>query len=144
MTKAVAGLAIAVALIGSAVGRLSAQEVQRRVSEPTPLEASDPRALRAEGLVKLLLAGEKANAVALVTKEADAGYAKSGTIEQDVDTQIKRLAGGNYRIKAFEQGFGADVVVFLVNDKKEETNLIVRYNAERKITGFAQAKIVRD
>ena len=40
-------------------------------------------------------------------------------------------------------GFGADVVVFLTNDKGETTNLVVRYNGDKKITGFAEAKIQR-
>jgi hypothetical protein len=73
-----------------------------------------------------ILAGEKALAVAEVRKEAEANYAK-GTLEKDVDAQITRLSPGKYRIKSYEGGFGADVVVFLINDKGEDANTVVRY-----------------
>ena len=115
----------------------------RRVEEPTPLDASDPRAVQAAAVVKPILAGEKTAALEALRKEADAGYANGDTIEKDVDAHIKRLSTGKYKIQSFEVGFGADVVVFLTNDKGETTNLVVRYNGDKKITGFAEAKIQR-
>ena len=122
---------------------LPAQEVRRRITEPTPLAATDPQAVRTAVLVKHLLAGEKAEAVALLTKDGDEAYVKGGGIEKDVDAQIKRLSAGKFTIKEFEQGFGADVVVFLTSDKGEESNLVVRYNADKRFNGFAEAKITR-
>ena len=120
-----------------------AQEVRRRVAEPTPIDASDPQALRSASLVKLLLAAEKAEALAWITREGDEAYVKGGGMEKDVDAQIKRLSDGKFRIKEFEQGFSTDVVVFLTNDKSEEANVVVRYNAAKRMTGFAEAKITR-
>jgi hypothetical protein len=122
----------------------SAQQVMRRVQEPSPIDANDPLAVRTASVVKHILAGEKDLALAALRKEADGEYANGQRPEQDVDAQIKRLAAGKYRIQSYEAGFGTDVVVFLTNDKAEDANLVVRYSADRKITGFAVAKIQRD
>jgi hypothetical protein len=115
----------------------------RRVDEPKPIEASDPRAVKSAPILKHILAAEKDSAIAALRREADEAYAKDANLEKDVDTQIKRLSAGKYRISSYEEGFGTDVVVFLTNDKGEEANLVVRFNADKKITGFAMAKIQR-
>jgi hypothetical protein len=120
----------------------SAQQI-RRIEEPKPLEATDPRAVKSGSIVKHILTAERESAIAALRKEADETYAKDANIEKDVDAQIKRLSAGKYRISSYEEGFGTDVVVFLTNDKGEEANLVVRFNADRKITGFAMAKIER-
>jgi hypothetical protein len=116
----------------------------RRVEEPTPLDASDPRAIQSAAVVKPILAGERTVAIEALRKGADADYASGDRIEKDVDAHIKRLSPGKYKIKSYEVGFGADVVVFLTNDKGESANIVVRYNADKKLTGFAEAKIQRD
>jgi len=141
--KSIASCLFALTIIAIFTPSTSAQQVMRRVEEPTPLDASDPRAVQAAAVVKPILAGERTAALEALRKEADAGYAKGDTIEKDVDAHIKRLSTGKYKIQSFEVGFGADVVVFLTNDKGETTNLVVRYNGDKKITGFAEAKIQR-
>ena len=143
MRTALIGLATSLSLLaGAAMAAPPAQQVMRRV-EPKPMDASDPLAIRAAALVKHIIAGDKAAATALLRQEADEAYVKSGRLETDVDAQIKRLAGANYTIGEFEQGFGADVLVQLSNVKGDETNIIVRYNGDKKVTGFAEAKIQR-
>lgn len=64
-------------------------------------------------------------------------------LEKDVEAHIKRLSAGKYKIREFEKGFGADVVVHLAHDKGEDTNIVIRYNGDSHITGFAKAKIQR-
>ena len=140
--KALTAFVLGITLAGT-VALPSAQEIRRRVSEPTPMDASDPQAVRSAALVKHLLAGEKAEAVAWIGKEGDEEYVKGGAVEKDVEAQIKRLAAGKYRIKAFEQAFGADVLVLLTNDKGDDANVVVRYNGDKRMTGFAEAKIAR-
>ena len=135
-----APLVLAITLAPSA---LTSGQQMRRVEEPKPLEASDPRAVAAAPIVKHILAAEKDSAIAALRKEADASYAKDAKLEKDVDAQIARLSPGKYRITSYEEGFGTDVVVFLTNDKGEEANLVVRFSADKKITGFAVAKIER-
>lgn len=134
---------VALTLITTFTPSAYAQQVMRRVEEPTPLDASDPRAIQSAAVVKPILAGEKTAALEALRKGADADYASADRIEKDVDAHIKRLSSGKYRIQSYEVGFGADVVVFLTNDKGESANLVVRYNGDRKITGFAEAKIQR-
>ena len=121
----------------------SAQQVVRRVEEPTPLAATDPLAIRSATVVKHILAGEAALAVAALRKEAEADYAKGEALEKQVTAHIARLAPGKYKITSYEVGFGADVVVFLTNDKGEDTNIVVRYNGDKKMTGLTEAKIQR-
>ena len=142
MRTALIGLAISLSLLAGTAIAAPAQQVMRRV-EPKPMDATDPLAIRSAALVKHIIAGDKAAATALLRQEADEAYVKSGRLETDVDAQIKRLAGGNYTIGEFEQGFGADVLVQLSNVKGDETNIIVRYNGDKKVTGFAEAKIQR-
>lgn len=140
MKSLVTHLIVTFVLVASVAA--SGPQVMRRV-EPQPLDANDPLAVRSAALVKQLLAGEKDAAIALLKKEGDEEYVKSGKLETDVDAQIKRLTAGKYKIKEFEKGFGTDVVVFMTNDKGEEGNLVIRYNGDKKITGFAEAKINR-
>lgn len=141
--KTAVTLLLAITLVGGLGTASSAQQVMRRVEEPSPLDANDPLAARSASLVKHILAGEKALAVALLRKEAGDEYAKGGTLETDVEAQVKRLSAGKYKIREFEKGFGADVVVHLVDDQGQEANIVVRYNGDRKMTGFAEAKIQR-
>ena len=143
MKTAVTRLVLAVALISGVAAAASAQEVVRRIDEPTPLDANDPLAVRSASLLKHILAGDKVAAVALLRKEADEEYAKGGTLETDVEAQVKRLSAGNYKIREFDKGFGADVVVHLANDKGEDAYVVIRYNGEKKMTGFAEARIQR-
>jgi hypothetical protein len=142
--KSVATCLFAITLVAGFAPSAAAQQVMRRVEEPTPLDPNDPLAIRSAAVVKHLLAGEKDLAIAAIRKEADETYGRGETLEKDVDAQIKRLAPGKYKIKTYEVGFGSDVVVFLTNDKGEDANLVVRYNADKKVTGFAVAMIQRD
>ena len=141
--KTAVTLLLAITLVGGLAAVASAQQVMRRVEEPSPLDANDPLAVRSAALVQHILAGDKALAVALLRKEADDEYAKKGTLETDVEAQVKRLSAGKYKIREFEKGFGADVVVHLASDKGEDANIVIRYNGDRKMTGFAEAKIQR-
>lgn len=140
--NALTAFVLGITLAGT-VALPSAQEIRRRVTEPAPIDASDPQAVRTAVLVKHLLAGEKAEAVEWIGKEGDEAYVKGGAVEKDVEAQIKRLAAGKYRIKAYEQAFGADVLVFLTNDKGDDANVVVRYTGDKRMTGFAEARIAR-
>lgn len=142
--KTVATSLFAITLIAIFAPSASAQQVIRRVEAPTPMDASDPLAVRAAAVVNHILAGEKQLAVEALRKEAEASYASGDTLEKDVEAHIKRLSTGKYKTKSYEVGFGTDVVVFLTNDKGESTNIVVRYNGDKKMTGFAEAKIQRD
>ena len=133
-------LLLAVALVA---GSPAVAQEMRRVTEPTPLDANDPLAVRSATLVKHLLAAEKDAAVAFIKKEGDDAFVNSGKMEGAVDAQIKRLSSGKYKITEYETGFGSDVIVFLTNDRKEDANIVIRYNGDKKITGFAEAKINR-
>ena len=141
--KTAVRLLLAITLVAGLGAVSSAQQVMRRVEEPSPLDANDPLAVRSASLVKHILAGEKAPAIALLRKEAADDYAKGGTLDTDVEAQVKRLSTGKYKIREFEKGFGADVLVHLTNDKGEDANIVIRYNGEKKMTGFAEAKIQR-
>jgi hypothetical protein len=142
--KAVATCLFAFTLIAIFTPAAPAQQVMRRVEEPTPIDARDPLAVRSAAVVTPILAAERALAVEAVRKQAEASYASGDTLEKDVDAHIKRLSTGKYKIKSYEVGFGADVVVHLTNDKGENANIVVRYNGDKKMTGFAEAKIQRD
>lgn len=144
MKTAMTRFVLAVALVTGIAAVSSAQQVVRRVEQPTPLDASDPLAVRSAALMKHILAGEKEPALALLRKEADDTYAKGGTLEADVNAQIKRFGSGKYKIREFDAGFGADVVVHLTNDKGDDANIVIRYNADKKMAGFAEARISRD
>ena len=137
-------LATSLLLLAAAGTATAAQQVMRRVEQPTPIDASDPIAIRSAAIVKLILAGDKEAATALLGKEADAAYVSSGKLESDLDAQIKRLSSGKYTVSGFDQAFGADVLVHLKNDRGDDANIVVRYNGDKKVTGFAQAKIQRD
>ncbi|MBA2258548.1 MAG: hypothetical protein H0W18_06610 [Acidobacteria bacterium] len=141
--KTVATCLFAITLAAIVIPSASAQQVVRRVEEPTPLAATDPLAVRSAAVVTHILAGETALAVAALRKEADADYAKGEALEKHVTAHIARLGPGKYKITSYEVGFGADVVVFLTNDKGEDTNIVVRYNADKKMTGLTEAKIER-
>jgi len=111
--------------------------------EPKPLAATDPLAVRASALVKLILVGDKDAAVALVRKEADPAYGKSDKLVTDVEAQIKRLSTAKYSISDFQTGLASDVVVLLTGDKGEEENIVIRFNDTKRMTGFANARINR-
>ena len=144
MKTVLIGLATSLSLLAGAAAAAPAQQVMRRVEQPTPIDATDPLAIRSAALVKLILAGDKEAATAMLRKEADEAYAKGGKLESDVEAQIKRLAGGKYTIGEFDQAFGADVLVHLKNDKGDDANIVVSYNGDKRMTGFAEAKIQRD
>ena len=140
MRIAVTHLLMTLALVASAA---AAPQEMRRVTEPTPLEASDPLAVRSAALVKHLLAGDKEAAVALLKKDGAEAYVNGGKLEADVDAQIKRLSAAKYTITEYHKGIGADVVVLMAGDKGEDANIVIRYNGDHKYAGFAQAKISR-
>lgn len=141
--KTVATCLFAITLAAIVIPAASAQQVVRRVEEPTPLAATDPLAVRSAAVVTHILAGETALAVAALRTEADADYAKGEALEKHVTAHIARLGPGKYKITSYEVGFGADVVVFLTNDKGEDANIVVRYNGDKKMTGLTEAKIQR-
>ena len=141
--KTVTTCLFAITLAAIVSSSASAQQVVRRVEEPTPLAATDPLAVRSAVVVKHILAGEKEHAVAALRTEAEADYAKGEALEKQVTAHIARLAPGKYTIKSYEVGFGADVVVFLTNDKGEDANIVVRYNGDKRMTGLTEAKIQR-
>ena len=136
---------LALTFVAGLAGAASAQEAIAngvRV-EPKPLAATDPLAVRASALVKLILAGDKDGAVALLRKEAEPGYAKSDKLVTDIEAQIKRLSTAKYSISDFQTGLGSDVVVLLSGDKGQEENIVIRFNDTKRVTGFASARINR-
>ena len=145
MTNVITRTLLALAFVAGLAGAASAQEaIANGVRiEPTPLAATDPLAVRASVLVKLILAGDKDAAVALVRKEADPVYAKSDKVVTDVEAHIKRLSTAKYSISEFQTGLGSDVVVMLTGDKGQEENIVIRFNDAKRMTGFANARINR-
>ena len=145
MTNVITRTLLALSLIGAFASAASAQEAIAngvRV-DPKPLAATDPLAVRASALVKLILAGDKDAAVSLLKKEADPVYAKSDKLVTDVEAQIKRLSTAKYSISEFQTGLGADVMVMLTGDKGQEENIVIRFNEAKNMTGFASARINR-
>lgn len=124
-----AAMAVGVSLVASA-----------QFLQPKPIDAKDPLAVRAGALVQLILAGDQAAAVALLTKEAADTYTKA-RIESDVAAQVKRLSDAKYTIAEYNTGLGADVMVLLTGDKGQEANIVVRFNEAKRMIGFAVAKI---
>lgn len=118
----------------------SALAQQARVS-PTPLEASDPQAKRAAALVTQMLAADKAAALKTLRAEADPSFLKNPNMEQTLDRQMARLGKAKYTISRFERGLGDDVVVHLEAKDAEPTNIVIRFNEAKKISGFAQVQI---
>ena len=118
-----------------------AQSPQGGMVQPTPLEATDPRAKEAAAVVELILKGEREAVLTLLREKGTPAYAKSPELETAVEAQITRLANQGYTIAEFLTGRGADVIVELAGKSGEPTNLVIRFTPEapHRIEGFARA-----
>lgn len=120
---------------------VAAQGAQGGMVEPTPLEASDPRAKEAATVVNLILKGERDAVLTLLREKGTPSFAKSPELQTLVEAQIARLANKGYTVAEFLTGRGADVIVELTAAKGEPTNLVIRFTADspHRIEGFARA-----
>ena len=118
-----------------------AQSPQGGMVEPTPLEASHPRAKEAAAVVDLILKGQREAVLALLRENGTAAFAKSPELETAVEAQIARLANKGYTIAEFLTGRGADVIVELTGKSGEPANLVIRFTPDppHRIEGFARA-----
>jgi hypothetical protein len=117
------------------------QSPQGGMVQPTPLDASDPRAKEAAAVVDLILKGEREAVLTLLREKGTPALAKSPQLEAGVEAQITRLANKGYTIAEFSTGRGADVIVELTGKSGEPTNLVIRFtpDAPHRIEGFARA-----
>ena len=90
-----------------------AQSPQGEMVQPTPLEASHPRAKEAAAVVDLILKGQRDAVLTLLREKGTPAFAKSPALETAVEAQITRLADKGYTIAEFLTGRGADVIVEL-------------------------------
>ena len=118
-----------------------AQSPQGGMVQPTPLEASHPRAKEAAAVVDLILRGEREAVLTLLREKGTPAFAKSPQLETGVEAQITRLANKGYTIAEFSTGRGADVIVELTGKSGEPTNLVIRFTPDppHRIEGFARA-----
>ena len=118
-----------------------AQSPQGGMVQPTPLEASHPRAKEAAAVVDLILKGQREAVLTLLRDKGTPVFAKSPDLETAVEAQITRLADKGYTITEFLTGRGADVIVELTAKSGEPTNLVIRFTPDppHRIEGFARA-----
>jgi hypothetical protein len=118
-----------------------AQSPQGGMVQPTPLEASHPRAKEAAAVVDLILNGQREAVLTLLREKGTPAFAKSPELETTVEAQITRLANKGYTIAEFLTGRGADVIVELRGKSGEPTNLVIRFTLDppHRIEGFARA-----
>jgi hypothetical protein len=118
-----------------------AQSPQGEMVQPTPLEASHPRAKEAAAVVDLILKGEREAVLTLLREKGTVAFAKSPQLETAVEAQITRLGNKGYTIAEFMTGRGADVIVELTDKSGEPTNVVIRFtpDAPHRIEGFARA-----
>ena len=119
----------------------AAQNPQGEMVQPTPLEASHPRAKEAAALVDLILKGEREAVLTLLREKGTAAFAKSPQLETTVEAQLTRLANKGYTVAEFLTGRGADVIVELTGKSGEPTNVVIRFTPDppHRIEGFARA-----
>ena len=118
-----------------------AQSPQGGMVQPTPLEASHPRAKEAAAVVDLILKGQREAVLTLLREKGTPAFATSAELETAVEAQITRLANKGYTVAEFSTGRGADVIVELTGKSGEPTNLVIRFTADppHRIEGFARA-----
>jgi hypothetical protein len=118
-----------------------AQNPQSEMVQPTPLEASHPRAKDAAAVVDLILKGQREAVLTLLREKGTPALAKSPELETMVETQITRLANKGYTVGDFLTGRGADVIVELTAKSGEPTNVVIRFtpDAPHRIEAFARA-----
>ncbi len=118
-----------------------AQSPQGEMVQPTPLEASHPRAKEAAAVVDLILKGQREAVLTLLCEKGTPAFANSPELETAVEAQITRLANKGYAIAEFLTGRGADVIVELTGKSGEPTNLVIRFTPDppHRIEGFARA-----
>jgi hypothetical protein len=118
-----------------------AQSPQGAMVQPTPLDASDPRAKEAAAVVDLILKGQREAVLTLLREKGTAAFAKSPELATGVEAQITRLANKGYTIAEFSTGRGADVIVELTGKSGEPTNVVIRFTPDppHRIEGFARA-----
>ena len=118
-----------------------AQSPQGAMVQPTPLDASDPRAKEAAAVVDLILKGQREAVLTLLREKGTPAFAKSPELATGVEAQITRLANKGYTIAEFSTGRGADVIVELTGKSGEPTNIVIRFtpDAPHRIEGFARA-----
>ncbi len=118
-----------------------AQSPQGGMVEPTPLDASHPRAKEAAAVVDLILKGQREAVLSLLREKGTPDFAKSAQLETAVEAQITRLANKGYTIAEFLTGRGADVIVELTGNSGEPTNVVIRFTVDmpHRIEGFARA-----
>ena len=118
-----------------------AQSPQAGMVQPTPLEATDPRAKEAAAVVDLILKGQRQAVLTLLREKGTPALAKSPELEKGVEAQIARLANQGYTIAEFATGRGSDVIVELTGKSGEPTNIVIRFtpDAPHRIEGFARA-----
>jgi hypothetical protein len=118
-----------------------AQNPQAQMVQPTPLEASHPRAREAAAVVELILTGQRDAVLTLLREKGTAAFAKSPELEAAVDAQITRLGNKGYTIAEFMTGRGADVIVELMGKSGQPANVVIRFTPDppHRIEGFARA-----
>jgi hypothetical protein len=118
-----------------------AQSAPGEMVQPTPLEATHPRAKEAATVVNLILKGERDAVLTLLREKGTSAFAKSPELQAAVEAQIARLANKGYTVAEFLTGRGADVIVELTATDGEPTNLVIRFTPDppHRIEGFARA-----
>jgi len=104
-----AALGLALALAAGAAGTASAQQMFR----PTPLEASNPRAQKANALAALLAKADFAGATQYVKANAAPGSFAAAEGQAQIDAIKSMFASGGFTIDRVDQGRENDVLVML-------------------------------
>jgi hypothetical protein len=141
MKRVLFGASVVLAVAAAGVQISLAQSPQAQMVQPTPLEASHPRAKEAAAVVDLILKGEREAVLTLLREKGTPAFVKGPELETAVDAQITRLGNKGYTIADFLTGRGADVIVELTGKSGQPANLVIRFTADppHRIEGFARA-----
>lgn len=124
-------LVLALLILGVSPRIASAQH-----AAPVPLVASDPRAQRAAGMAKLILAGDRSAAEAYLDEYAEADYVK-GRMSVELDAVLAQFAGGGYTVSGFLAA--GDLVIVQLTGTRSARDVATPPAAESLAVGVSDA-----